>query len=191
MAKQKTSGEESTFSSVVKPVLVLVVICVICSALLAFLNGRTAPLIEENEKKATMEAYLSVLPDGTDENTLTQLDVKTDGVLGAVRTGDGSVAIKAQASGYGTSTITVYVALDANGTVTGMKVDASTQTAGIGSKVGAESFVNAFLGWDGTQNVSSGSPVDGVSGATYSSNGVFNAMNSAIDCFNHEIKGAV
>ena len=37
--------------------------------------------------------------------------------------------------------------------------------------------------------VASGSPVDSIAGATYSSNGAFNAINAAIDCYNNEIKG--
>ena len=31
--------------------------------------------------------------------------------------------------------------------------------------------------------------VDSIAGATYSSNGAFNAINAAIDCYNNEIKG--
>ena len=67
-------------------------------------------------------------------------------------------------------------------------VDASTQTTGIGSKVSGDSFASGFIGWNGGE-VASGSPVDSIAGATYSSNGAFNAINAAIDCYNNEIKG--
>ena len=79
---------------------------------------------------------------------------------------------------------------DANGTETGIWVDASTQTTGIGSKVADDSFASGFVGWNGGE-VSNGSPVDALSGATYSSNAVFNAVNAAIDCYNNEIKGVL
>ena len=65
---------------------------------------------------------------------------------------------------------------------------ASTQTTGIGSKVSDDAFASGFIGWNGGE-VASGSPVDSIAGATYSSNGAFNAINAAIDCYNNEIKG--
>ena len=37
--------------------------------------------------------------------------------------------------------------------------------------------------------VAAGSPVDTISGASYSSGAVFDAVNSAMTCFNQEIKG--
>ena len=60
---QKTvTGKEGTFAGIVKPVLVLLLICVVCGALLAWLNQVTAPLITENERLATQEAFLAVFP---------------------------------------------------------------------------------------------------------------------------------
>ena len=79
-------------------------------------------------------------------------------------------------------------AFDAEGAISGISIDGSTQTTGIGSKVSDESFASGFIGWNGGE-VASGSPVDSIAGATYSSNGAFNAINAAIDCFNNEIKG--
>ena len=69
-----------------------------------------------------------------------------------------------------------------------VSIDGSTQTTGIGSKVSGDSFASGFIGWNGGE-VASGSPVDSIAGATYSSNGAFNAINAAIDCYNNEIKG--
>ena len=78
--------------------------------------------------------------------------------------------------------------LDAEGAVSGISIDGSTQTTGIGSKVSGDSFASGFIGWNGERSAS-GSPVDSIAGATYSSNGAFNAINAAIDCYNNEIKG--
>ncbi|MGN0976024.1 MAG: FMN-binding protein [Gemmiger sp.] len=181
--------KESTFQSIISPVIVLVAICVVCSAILAALNGVTAPIVEENEHKATLEAYVAVLPDGTSVDDLTDLAVTTAGVSGAVKTPDGSVAVKAAAAGYSGKDVTVYVAFGTDGMISGIQVDASTQTAGIGSKVAEDDFTTGFLGWDAAGQVTPGSPVDTLSGATYSSKAVFSALNSAIDCYNNEIKG--
>ena len=108
MAKNSETAKESVFKTIVSPVLVLLVICVVCGALLAALNQKTAPLIEENELLATQQAFLSVLPEGTDANSLMSLEVTTDGVQSAVKTADGKAAVKAVASGYSGKDVTVY-----------------------------------------------------------------------------------
>ena len=185
MAEKQNTEKQSAFKELVLPVIVLVVICLVCSALLAVLNDITAPIIEENTQAETLAAYVSVLPEGTTTDSMTAIDgLTTANVLGAVKTANGDVAVKAAASGYSGKDVTVYVAFSADGTVSGISIDGSTQTTGIGSKV----FASGFIGWNGGE-VSSGSPVDSIAGATYSSNGAFNAINAAIDCYNNEIKG--
>ena len=175
MAEKQTTEKQSTFKELVLPVIVLVVICLVCSALLAVLNDITAPIIAENTQAETLAAYVSVLPEGTTTDSMTAIDgLTTDSVEGAVKTANGDVAVKAAASGYSGKDVTVYVAFDAEGAISGISIDGSTQTTGIGSN-----------GGEGA----SGSPVDSIAGATYSSNGAFNAINAAIDCYNNEIKG--
>ena len=165
MAEKQTTEKQSTFKELVLPVIVLVVICLVCSALLAVLNDITAPIIAENTQAETLAAYVSVLPEGTTTDSMTAIDgLTTASVEGAVKTANGDVAIS------------------------GISIDGSTQTTGIGSKVSGDSFASGFIGWNGGE-VASGSPVDSIAGATYSSNGAFNAINAAIDCYNNEIKG--
>ena len=191
MAEKQNTEKQSAFKELVLPVIVLVVICLVCSALLAVLNDITAPIIAENTQAETLAAYVSVLPEGTTTDSMTAIDgLTTANVQGAVRTADGSVAVKAAASGYSGKDVTVYVAFDGEGAVSNISIDASTQTTGIGSKVADDSFASGFLGWNGGE-VSNGSPVDALSGATYSSNAVFSAVNAAIDCYNNEIKGVL
>lgn len=186
MADKNVAPEkESAFKSLILPVIVLVAICLACSALLAVLNDVTAPVIAENELAATMEAYLSVLPEGSEMTKLEGL--VTAGVGGGVTTADGYTAIKASAAGYSGKDVTVYVAFDGSGTIYKTAIDASTQTSGIGSKVAEESFTAAFDGWNGGA-VSAGQPVDSIGGATYSCNAAFVAINAAIDCYTNEIK---
>lgn len=191
MANNQTPEKQSAFKELVLPVIVLVVICLVCSALLAVLNDVTAPIIEENTKAETLAAYLSVLPEGTTDADLTVVkNISTADVEGAVTTASGAAAVKAASSGYSGKDVTVYVAFDADGAISNISVDASTQTTGIGSKVADESFTSGFIGWNGGA-VSSGNPVDGVASATYSSNAVFSAVNAAIDCYTNEIKGGM
>ena len=137
--KQNAAPQESVVKTMVVPVIVLVVICVVCSAILAVLNDMTAPIIEENTRLETLNSYIEVLPEGTQADSLTQVEadaLQTDGVEGAAYTADGAVAVKSASNGYSGKAVTVYVAFDSTGTITNIKVDASTQTAGIGSKTG-------------------------------------------------------
>ena len=191
MANKQAAAPESAVKTMVVPVVVLVVICVVCSAVLAALNTVTAPIIEENARLQTLQSYVSVLPDGTDAASLTEFEnLTTSGVTGAVSSPDGAVAVQAAAGGYSGKAVTVYVAFDAAGNITDLLVDASTQTAGIGSKTSEESFTAGFVGWNAAEPVANGAPVDAIAGATVSSNAVYAAVNAAIDCYNNDLKGA-
>ena len=184
MAEQ---NNESAVKTMVFPVVVLVAICLVCSAILAGLNAVTAPVIEMNELHATMDSYLAVLPEGVSVETMTDHEVSTEGVLGAVSTADGMVAVKAAAPGYSGKDVTIYVCFDQSGAISALSVDASTQSPGIGTKAGEEAFTSKFLGHSGA--VSAGTPVDAIGGATYSSNAVFTAVNAAVTCYQNELQG--
>lgn len=127
MAEKQTTEKQSTFKELVLPVIVLVVICLVCSALLAVLNDITAPIIAENTQAETLAAYVSVLPEGTTTDSMTAIDgLTTASVEGAVKTANGDVAVKAAASGYSGKDVTVYVAFDAEGAISGISIDGST-----------------------------------------------------------------
>ena len=177
---------KTTWESTVKPVVVLSVISLVVSLLLAVVNSMTAPVIAENERAATLAAYVDVMPSVSDANTLEEMSgYTTANVSGAVKAEDGSMAIKAEESGFDGGIVTVIVGLDANGTETGIWVDASTQTKGIGSNVATDTFLAQFNGMDGTQNIAIGQGgFDAYSGATISSKALFAAINDCVNCYN-------
>ncbi len=112
-------------------------------------------------------------------------DFTTENITGAVKATDGSLAIKAEEKGFDGGILTVIMGYDTNGTVTGIWVDASTQTKGIGSNVATDSFLAQFDGMDGTQNITLGQGLRCVhSGATISSKALFAAINDCINCYN-------
>ena len=174
MSKTSNSNWETT----VKPIVVLSVISLVVSLLLALVNSMTAPVIAENTKRTTLAAYVGVLPSVSDATELEEVtDYTTANVTGVVKAPDGSLAIKAEESGFDGGIVTVIVGMDANGTETGIWVDASTQTKGIGSNVATDSFLAQFDGMDGTQNITLGQGYDAYSGATISSKALFAAIN--------------
>ena len=178
-------SKNSTWESTVKPVVVLSVIALIVSFLLALVNSFTAPIIEENQKAATLAAYVDVMPTVSDAKTLEEVTgFTTENVTGVVKAEDGSIAIKAEEKGFDGGILTVIMGYDTNGTVTGIWVDASTQTKGIGSNVATDSFLAQFDGMDGTQNIVMGEGYDAYSGATISSKALFAAINDCVNCYN-------
>ena len=148
---------KSTWESTVKPVVVLSVIALVVSFLLALVNSFTAPIIEANQKAATLAAYVDVMPTVSDAKTLEEVTgYTTENVTGVVKAEDGSMAIKAEEKGFDGGVLSVIMGFDTNGTVTGIWVDASTQTKGIGSNVATDTFLAQFNGMDGTQNIAIG-----------------------------------
>lgn len=118
---------KSTWESTVKPVVVLSVIALVVSFLLALVNSFTAPIIEENQKAATLAAYVDVMPTVSDAKTLEEVTgFTTENVTGVVKAEDGSIAIKAEEKGFDGGILTVIMGYDTNGTVTGIWVDASS-----------------------------------------------------------------
>ena len=178
-------NKNSSWETSVKPVVVLSVIALIVSLLLAMVNSFTAPIIEDNQKAATLAAYVDVMPTVSSASDLEEVtDYTTANVTGVVKAPDGSLAIKAEESGFDGGIVTVIVGMDANGTETGIWVDASTQTKGIGSNVSTDDFLAQFNGMDGTKNIVMNQDFDAYSGATISSTALFAAINDCINCFN-------
>ena len=178
-------NKNSSWETSVKPVVVLSVIALIVSLLLALVNGMTAPVIKENTRRTTLAAYVSVMPSVSDAATLEEVtDYTTANVTGVVKAPDGGIAIKAEEKGFDGGILSVIIGFDTNGTVTGIWVDASTQTKGIGSNVATDSFLAQFDGMDGTQNITLGQGYDAYSGATISSKALFAAINDCINCYN-------
>ena len=176
---------KSTWDSTVKPVVVLSVIALVVSFLLALVNSFTAPIIDANQKAATLAAYVDVMPTVSDAKTLEEVTgFTTENVTGVVKAEDGSIAIKAEETGFDGGILSVIMGFDTNGTVTGIWVDASTQTKGIGSNVATDTFLAQFNGMDGTQNIAIGQGFDAYSGATISSKALFAAINDCVNCYN-------
>lgn len=180
-----SASKSSNWEEMGKPIVVLTVISLVVSFLLGIVNSFTAPVIEANDKATTLSAYVEVLPTVSDAATLEELTgYTTANVAGAVKAEDGSIAIKAEESGFDGGILTVIMGFDGEGKMTGLWVDASTQTSGIGSHTADADFLAQFDGLDGTQNIVMGDGYDGYTGATISSKALFAAINDCINCYN-------
>lgn len=179
-----------TWNDIVKPIVVLVVICLVASAALAGVNQVTAPIIAEQQEAAANAAYLAVLPeaDGFEEVT----DFATTNVQSVLKaTNDAGWVIKASAKGFG-GDVPVVVGFDAGGAIVGIQFMENSETAGYGQKLvdGSEdgiAFTQQFIGM--TEPPVVGTNIDGISGATISSKAAASAVTTAINCFNEVALG--
>lgn len=173
---------KSVFSEYIKPIVVLVVICLVVSFLLAFTNSKTAPIVAENERIEAERTRQEVLPGSS---TFTELDVSgISGVDSAFRDDGGAgYVVTAGYKGYG-GTVTVTVGLDNEGKVVGISANVSSETPNVGTKAGLISYLDRYMGLTGTAE-----NVDTISNATYSSTAVRTGVTSILKGFD-SIKGA-
>ena len=175
---------------IVRLVVVLGLICLASGATLALVYDVTKKPIEmqvlKNVEGPALEAVLTdkdnnpieenfKVPAGKDakgrdvEKTI--FPAKKGGKLVAV-------ALASQGKGFD-GNIGVMVGIDTEGKLTGIAIMKHSETPGIGSRITEATFTNQFQG----KPLDSPTAVDGVSGATYSTKGVFAAVNKAVDFY--------
>ena len=169
--------QNNTFQEMIKPLLVLVVICLVVSALLGFTNSVTAPIVAENERIKAEETRQSVLP-GAQSFTEIECDAEALGITSAYKEDSGKgYVITAGRKGYG-GEVVVTVGIDASGKIVGLNANVSTETSGVGSKAGLPAYTDKYIGLSGNAD-----GVDKISGATYSSTAVRNGVSAALAAY--------
>lgn len=159
----------------IAPIVVLTVICMVVTAALAFANYLTAPVIAANQQSMADGAKQLVLPAGADFEALPESELPP-GVDTVHKAGNGAgYVFTMKTRGYAEFTIMVGVGSD--GKIAGTQVIAHTETDGIGTKVvdNDSDFQKNLVGIDDA------SAIQVISGATMSSNGVKNAVQTALD----------
>ena len=174
-----------TFKNIVKPILVLTLICLFVALLLAVVNYVASPIIADATAEAERKARSEALPGATDftEVPLAGYADLPDTVTACYRdNAGGGYVFLVKSAGYGgkSNPITFLVGIKPDGKIAGIKItDVSGETAGIGDKVKKNDFTSRFTGLD-----ASGLSDDlKVSGATYSSNGVKAGVRDAFTAF--------
>lgn len=163
-------------NALVKPVVVLTLICVVTSALLGMTYDVTAPLIEKAKKAASDAAMVEVLPSaaGFDEMTVEGVE----GILLAAKDKGGSGTVfKVKDKGFGGAYV-VMVGIGSDGKLTGTKLLDNTETPGLGSKTGLPAFMDQFVGKDGAMD-----GVSTIAGATISSKAFMRCIDTAYKAY--------
>ncbi len=172
------------FNEYIKPFVVLVGICVVVAFLLAFTNSVTAPKIAENKRIEAEQTRRAVLPGSVDFEEVA-CDTAALDIDSAYReTAGAGYVVTSTHVGYGGGEVVVTVGIDNDGKVVGISADVSSQTSGIGSKAGEESYLDKYMGLSGSAD-----SVDTISNATRSSTAVRTSVSAALNAFG-TIKGA-
>lgn len=177
---------------IIKPVGVLLAICIIIPLALSVTNKVTAKKIVELENENSKKNMQSLV-------SADDFEKCSDGGIEyytAIKGGDTAAYIFTEsAKGYG-GDVSVMTAVKPDGTVAGVAIlDVSGETPGLGQNAAKESFYSQYAGLKkGVSLLKNGAKaenneVDAVTGATITSTAVTRAVNAALDDF-EKVKGA-
>ncbi len=188
MSKIKFSPKE-----ILKPTVILLVICVVAAALLAGTNMLTKDKIAEINAETKAQAMQTVMPDAVAfaesvqvGDTLEYSDALDD---------DGMVigyAFTCVETGYG-GDVQVMIGINTDGSINKVTiVAADDETPGLGQNVKKDSFLDQFAGKSGELTViknavSSDSEIQAVTSATITSKAVTKAVNTALEYYSENL----
>ena len=169
---------KKSFNEIIKPVLVLVCICLVVTALLAYINSVTSPIIAKAEQEKTEQAMSEVLADadGFEKLEIENLPERVTEVYSASN-GSGYVFMLIT-KGYG-GDMKLICGMKADGTIEQCKTLSHAETSGLGSKTAEDPYRNQYCG----KNADTLSEVDAITGATISSTAYKNAIEDAFKAF--------
>lgn len=176
---------------IIKPVGVLLAICIIIPLALSVTNKVTAKKIAELENENSKKNMQSLV-------SADDFEKCSDGGIEyytVIKGGDTAAYIFTEsAKGYG-GDVSVMTAVKPDGTVAGVAIlDVSGETPGLGQNAAKESFYSQYAGLKkGVSLLKNGAKaenneVDAVTGATITSTAVTRAVNAALDDF-EKVKG--
>ena len=170
------------WNQIIKPTLVLIIVCAVISAALAVTYNLTgvANLGKGYSADELKEFSLNALPEA---DTLTQItpSFEDENLILAYKADNGAgIAVVVKGKGYNSEGITMMVGMNNNGEVQGIHVISHLETSGIGDKVAnnESEYLESFKG-NTKDNVSA----DTIAGATRTSNGIIDGVTKATELF--------
>lgn len=171
---------------IIKPVGVLLAICIIIPLALSVTNKVTAKKIAELEAANSKKNMQSLI----DADNFEECENGEITYYAAINGGKTAAYIFTESSkGYG-GDVSVMTAINPDGTVAGVAIlDVSGETPGLGQNAAKESFFSQYIGLKkGVSVLKNGAKtenneVDAVTGATITSTAVTRAVNKALDDF--------
>lgn len=173
---------ESTVKFVLRLTLTLLVITSVVAALLALVNGITAPIIAAAKEEKTQKAIETVLPGGGEEIPVPE----GFPLVTSAYASDTGYAVEVTPGGFN-GTVTMMVGVDKEGNVLNISVIYHTETASLGAVAAAttsagENFRGQFAGMrDSVAVTKDGGEVEAITGATITSRAICTGVNAALE----------
>lgn len=176
----------------------LFVITAIATAVLAFVNGKTEPVIEKRIAEEYSASLKNVFEEAdefeslaeTDEAKLNKMKEKNTAIEDIVYAKSGGEDVgyvfKVNGKGYG-GPITFVIGVDKESTILGYQVIVTSETKGFGSQVQEEPFISSVVGKKIDKEVtavadpSGDNEIQAISGTTLSVKGILAGLNGAVD----------
>ncbi len=185
------------FKEIIKPSLILLLVCAIITGALAYVNGVTEPIIEENDRITEQESLAKALP-GSDSfmepqeaETLKSQGYKVSDRIVKLYEAKREekthgYVVEVSSKGYG-GAIKIFVGVDTQYNITGVMLTSHNETPGLGSKAADMTFTQQYLGEipEKAFSVVKGvadedNEIEAVSGATISSKAVTQGVADAV-----------
>ena len=184
------ADSNNIYKDIIKPVCVLLAICVIIPLALSLTNKVTADKIAELEEKNSRETMANLIE--ADEFTEEEFKDGGESFTYYIAVKDGETVgfiFKTAEKGYG-GDVSVMTAVNPDGTVKSVAIlDVSNETPGLGQNAAKENFYSQYANKkSGISLLKNGADtakneVNAVTGATITSTAVNKAVNTALEQF--------
>ena len=169
---------KKSFNEIIKPVLVLVCICLVVTALLAYINSVTSPIIAKAEEEKTRQAMTEVLSEADSFEKL-EIENLPERVTEAYSATNGAgYVFMLTTKGYG-GDMKLICGMDADGVIEQCKTLSHAETSGLGSKTAEDPYRNQYC----KKSAETLGEVDAITGATISSTAYKNAIEDAFKAY--------
>lgn len=165
----------------IMPSVVVTLVCAIVCGLLAAVNAATADRIVQAEADKVQRSLAAVFGEDTYTQAETSVEYLTSDysrVTAIYQNSRNYTIYDVTADGYAKGGIRVLVGIAEDGSVAGVGFVSCGETAGIGTRVTEDSYLAGFSGATGLPDYP-----DMISGATFSSRGLRDAVQLAQACF--------
>lgn len=182
MSNAKPKQTSSSAFGSIRPVLVLVAICVVAGLLLGFVHNMTEPVAAANAEERAQLMYEQLVPQASG---FTDVPCSVDGCIAALEATDDSGAriatvIVAESKGYG-GPVPIAVAFGEDGTVISIMAMANDETPGLGTRIADDDYIGQYVGLEAKPL--DAEDIDLISGATISSKAALSAFNIAVEAY--------
>lgn len=166
----------------VRPVAMLVAICLVAGVLLGAVYQLTEPVIDANEERRAQDAYRMLVPEAA---SFEPRECAVEGCVATLRALDEAGnelawIVVAESKGYG-GQVPIAVCFDSAGTVRSALAFANDETPGLGTKIADEAYIGQYVGL--AAEPLEASSIDLISGATISSKAALAAYNVAVEAY--------